>query len=450
MNTIKFNAPTPVTRFAEPVKYGIAAIVGLYMGTGGVPEFARGIIYLVMGVYCIFLAFQKNLDRFFAFIPYFIYSEIIIRANETIVPNIFAEYTMLACFAALFISGGTKFKIYSISFAFVFLYAIIELFDSVRSTNPNFARIAIVNSLLLSVIALWSASNKISIKHLNTLMLNFKIASIFLTFCMLAKHIFGHVDYSSQSSFQSTNGLAPVQVSAYLGLGTVLFFLSLVNPLEKRKIALHLLLFSVSCLMMILSFSRGGLYFLAVIIILYLLFNRQNLGSYFLLFMLAPIGFIIYYYVTEATGGLIVDRYQQEGSSGRDVLVMAGITIFRQDPLAGIGTGNFSTEIVARGLYDQQSGAHNDFVRAIAEHGILGIVTYWFFYISMFIEMFRKKGAARQYAVYFFALFCLIIVHNGLKISLQHVLLVFIICQPMMPEKNTKKPLPGIAANSSN
>lgn len=447
MNTINIKAPAPAPKFSEPVKYGIAILIGLYMGTSGIPEFARGIIYLVMGVYCIFLAFQKKISQFFTVMPYFIYSEIIIRANDTIVPNLFAEYTMLACFTVLFLAGGTKFKLYSISFAFVFLYAIIEIIDSVRSINPNFARIAIVNSLLLSMVSLWSSSNKISIKNLNILLLNFKIASIFLTCCILAKHIFGHVDYSAHSNFQATNGLAPVQVSAYLGVGSVLFFLSLVNPLEKKKIVLHLVLFSASCLMMILSFSRGGVYFLAIIIILYLLFNRQNLGSYFLILMLAPVGFLIYYYVTQATGGLIVDRYEQEGSSGRDKLVMAGLTIFRQDPIAGIGTGNFSTEIVARGLYGEQSGAHNDFVRAIAEHGILGIFTYWFFYICMFIEMFRKKGVARQYAFYFFTLFCLIIVHNGLKIALQHVLLVFIICQPITPEN--KKPLQGIAANST-
>lgn len=448
MNTINVKTPAPRTRFSEPAKYAIAALPGLYMGANGVPESIRGIIYLVLGIYCLFLAFQNNLPRFFAVLPYFIYGEIILRASQTILPNLYTEYIMIACFVALIISGGTRLKIYSFSFVLVFLYAIIELIDSTRSKEINFARIAIINSFLLAIISLWSASNKISIKNLNILLLNFKIASIFLTSYILSIHIFGHVSYSSHSNFQATNGLAPVQVSAYLGLGTSLFFLSLVNPLEKKKIILHLFLFSVSCLMMLLSFSRGGLYFFAVIVMLYLLFNRQNLGSYFLIFMLAPVGFLIFYYVTQATGGLILDRYQQEGSSGRDRLVEAGITIFRQDPLAGVGTGNFSHEIVKRDLYEMESGAHNDFIRAIAEHGILGIVTYWFFFIGVFIEIFKKKGVARQYAFYFFALFCLILVHNGLKIALQHVLLVFVICQPMEPGKNagknTIKPIHGI------
>ncbi len=440
MSTINTERPKTGIRLTEIQKYAVALGAGLYIGTGGVPESIRGYIYLICGLYCIFLAFQSKLAEVFAIIPYLAYNEIIIRANDTIVPNLYAEYVLLAVFGMLILKQGTKITLYSRSFVFIFLYALVELIDCMRTNEPDFARLATINSFLLFFVAFWSASNKIPLKALNRLLLNFQMANIYLCGNILAIHIFGHVSYSNHSSSASTNSLAPVQVSGYVGLGTILFFLSIFNRLERKKLIVNVCLFVISCTVMILSFSRGGLYFLAVIVMLYLFFNRKDTGSYFIFLLLVPVGFLIYYYVTETTGGLIIDRYTQAGSSGRDVLVDVGLQIFRSEPLAGIGTGNFSKEIVARHLYEVESGAHNEFIRAAAEHGILGVITYWGFYICMAIEALRQKGFVRQFSVYFFALFCLIMVHNGLKISIQHLLLILVICRPLLPLVQNKRP----------
>lgn len=440
MNTINKKTKRGISNLSTPVKFGIALALGLYIGVGGIPEFVRGIIYLVFSIYCLMLAAQNNVFKFFSALPYLTFSEIIIRANDTKLPNLFSEYVLIGCFALMMINRGTKLQLYSRSFIFIFLFLLVELFDCFRTKEADFARLAVVNTTLLFLISFWSATNIISIKTLNTFLLNLKLASVFLTGNILAAHLFGHISYTTVSNSESTNSLAPVQVSAYLGLGTILFFLSIVNPLEKKQLFLNIVLFTLSCTIMLLSFSRGGLYFVAAIAALYFLFNRKELGNYFIFLMLLPIGFLIYYYVDSTTNGLIVERYQQAGASGRDKLVMVGLEIFRTDPFGGIGTGNFSKEIVTRHLYEVESGAHNDFIRAAAEHGILGIFTYWMFYIYVFVELMMQKGVVRQYALYFFVLFCLILVHNGLKISLQHTLLVFIICKPALGNKKPKQP----------
>lgn len=417
------------------VQYIIAISAGLIVGTGKVPDFIMGVAYMGFSVICVYFAFIGNYPRFFKLIPYLIYTEIYIRGNVHFVLNLYAQYVLLACFILLLLKQGTQITLRSRSFTFIALYAIIELVDALRTNEPNFARVAIVNSFLLFVVALWSASNLVTFKLLNTLMKHLKFAAIYLTGIVLAAHVGGHIDYVGHSNSESTNGLAPVQISGYLGMGSILFFLEIVNEIERRKIILNIVGFVLITCIMLLSFSRGGLYFLGAIMFIYFALNWKKSGNLAIILLLIPVGFFIYYYVTTTTNGLIQERYSQEGASGRDELVSIGFTIFKSDPIAGIGTGNFSKEIVRRHLYDVESGAHNEFIRAIAEHGILGMVTYWGFYIFMIIEIAFQRGVARQFALYFFVLFCLIIVHNGLKISLQPILLIFIISQPVASKK---------------
>jgi O-antigen ligase len=104
-----------------------------------------------------------------------------------------------------------------------------------------------------------------------------------------------------------------------------------------------------------------------------------------------------------------------------------------------VGTGNFNDEIVQTDLFDMESGAHNEFIRVMAEDGVLGIMTYGFFYVLLFIEIIRRKGFRREYALYFLIFFCLICVHNGLKISLQPLLLMLAVATPNLSPAKKKK-----------
>jgi O-antigen ligase len=181
---------------------------------------------------------------------------------------------------------------------------------------------------------------------------------------------------------------------------------------------------------MILSFSRGGVYFLGVIMMLYFLFNGRKAKSLLMLLMLIPVALFIYFYVTETTHGLIEQRYSQQGSSGRDLLIEAGWQLFSRSPVTGVGTGNFNSEIYQSKLYFGESGAHNEFIRVAAEHGTLGILTYWGFFIFLFFEIWTRGKIQREYGIYFLAFFCMIIVHNALKISLQPLLLLLAVATP--------------------
>jgi O-antigen ligase len=421
------------------VKYLIAALFGIAVGSYAIPPVAVGVIYLVFGVICIFYSLAGNTSKLFTFLPYLVYTEIYVRAYDFFILYLFAQFTMVACFALLLLRQGTLIKIKSHSFIFIFLYAAIELIDIFRTAEPDFARVAITNSVLLFLISFWSSTATISLPLINKLLDHLKLAGIYLTGIIAAAHLRGNIHYVLHSSIGTTNGLAPVQISAYLGVAAVLFFLSIVNEHERKHVVINLICFALSTIFMLLSFSRGGLYFLGAIIVMYFAFNWRKAANYSMMLLLVPAGFAIYNYVLNTTGGLIAERYEQQGSSGRDVLVEIGFEIFQSAPVAGIGTGNFSKEIVKRNLYAVESGAHNEFVRAAAEHGILGIITYWGFYVSLFFELAMRRGVARQYSLYFFVLFCLIIVHNGMKISIQPLLLIFVVGVPVITKITNKK-----------
>jgi len=312
--------------------------------------------------------------------------------------------------------GGSKVKVHSKAFILLLFFAIIELVDSYRSLYPDNARGLVINTLALAFISIWGSTHVLSAQTMNKILNSVKYASIVLCGIVIARHLRGGIVYEARSASMAVNGLAPVQISGYLGVSCVVFFFSIMNNIEKKNIILNLVLLCVTSVVMLLSFSRGGLYFLGGVMALYFIFNYKNPNNYFMALLLIPVGLLAYSYVTSTTNGLIEKRYEQEGSSGRNLLVEAAFTIFSDNPVAGVGTGNFNDAIVSYDLYGSESGAHNEFARVAAEHGILGIITYWGFFIALiFLIFLRRKKVQREYAIYFLLLFCLIVVHNGLK-----------------------------------
>jgi O-antigen ligase len=395
--------------------------------------------YVLLAIGCLFFASQNNIKVVLSILPYLVYSEMYMRTYVQVIPYLFLPYLFIAVFGLLFTQGGNSIKIHSKSFGFLFLFTIIEVLNSYRARDENIARFLVMNSIALFIIVMWSSYNIILPSVVNRFLNNIKYASIYLCGIVLARYMMGDVDFSGVSSSEAINGLAPVQISGYLGFSGAVFFLSVMNNTKGINLILNLALLCLNTLIMLLSFSRGGIYFLGVIMILYFFFNRTQLKSYLLFLLLIPATVLTYYYVSEQTNGKIAERYEQEGASGRKDLVVAGLRLFVSQPLVGVGTGNYNDEVKKANLYSHEAGAHDEFVRAIAEHGLFGIITYWGFYISLFFEILARKKIHREYALYFLIFFCMITVHNGLKISLQPLLLMLAVATPMATGIRRKK-----------
>lgn len=437
-------------------EYTIAGVIGFFVGLRVIPGEVLGLIYMLVGAVCFYFAFNNDREKVFTIMPYLVFTEIFMRRGAgssglyTVngIPYLFMNYLMIAVFGIMVLKQKGPLKLHSKAIIFIFLFFIIELLDMVRATDIVYARSMVTYSAVLFFVSLWGCSNFLTARMQHIVIRHLKLATVYLCGNILVAHLTHDITYGPFSSSEASNRMSAVQLSGYLGVGSSLLFLAIMDEKLRNQLVLHIILFCVATTLMVLTFSRGGLYFLSAVIILYVLFNRQQVGKFLILFLLLPVGYIIYYYVTETTQGLIEVRYSQEGTSNRDKLVEAGFKLFEQEPLAGVGTGNYGEEISERDLFSGESGAHNEFVRAAAEHGILGIITYWGFYLVVFADVIKRKKKERDMAIYFLALYCLIIVHNGLKISIQPFLLLLIIATPTLiriPRKKDVQTLPNIA-----
>lgn len=431
--------------------YSIAMAFGVLTGMEMVNEYIQAALYTGIACVCFFFILRNDMNRFFAWLPFLAFNEILIRNTALFVPYLFISYFYIASFGYLLIRTGGILKVHSRAFIFLLFFVLIEYLNTFRSNDLEYARFLLINSAALVVIVLWASSYIMKPKEINTLFSSIKIAGIYLCGIIMAAHIRGNIQYGLESSHAASNGLAPVQISGYMGLTSIIFFLSIVSGDKRQNTLLNIILFMVNSTIMLLSFSRGGLYFVAAVAALYFLFNLRKIATYGALLLLVPVVMLIYNYVSTETGGIIQQRYEEQSTSGRIDLAKAAFTLFSEEPLAGIGTANFVTEIEKQGLFRSQSGAHNEFTRVAAEHGILGIITYWGFYIFLFAEIVRRKKIQRDFAIYFFVLFCLIIVHNGLKISIQPLILMLVVATPSYrviqksTNRHTSKRLAGYA-----
>lgn len=411
-------------------KYIIAFLLGAIVGLKAIPVPVVAWVYILLAVVCLYNCIKGDVPGLFGVLPYVMYTEVFIRASARWVPYLTLQYLLIICFTILLFTAKKLRRPHSNSFFLLLLFTFVEVTNNVYPAKVDVTRAILTNSFALLLPVIWASYNVLSPLVINKLLNHVKTASIFLAGIVFVAHFTGKINYGLYSNSEASNGLAPVQLSAYLGLGCILFFLAIMNPEEVKNRLINIIVLAVASTVMVLTFSRGGLYFMGAVICLYLLFNRAQMGQYVRLLIFIPIGLFIYMYVVNQTGGKIVARYEQEGTSNRDVLVHIGFVVFQKNLLFGVGTGNYNTTIVKEGLFKEESGAHNEFVRAAAEHGIVGIILYWGFYVVLGLEILRRRRIERQYGLYFFVLFCMIIVHNGLKISIQPLLIMIVVATP--------------------
>jgi len=251
------------------------------------------------------------------------------------------------------------------------------------------------------------------------------ISSLLLSAIISVVYIKGDIQWTEASNFETSGGMGPVQISFYLAMGA---FAGLYHSFVTRGIA-RLIYFSLSSaiiIIMILTFSRGGLYMLGLMIAVS--FLSQKKVKY--IFLVIPLSILLYWgieFVTDVTEGKIIERYSQEGTSSRDVLVIYGWDMFIENPIMGIGTANYYFEVKKSKYLGALSGAHNEIIRSLSEHGFMGGLLWLSFFIVSLLQWKRRKGFYRQIAMVLFIVFLASTFHNGLKLALQSLILLIAI-----------------------
>lgn len=417
--------------------YAIALLTGMLCGAEYIPVTVVVIVYALLGAVLVVFAATNDQVRVFSWMPFLCYLEIWVKDKAaSALPYSFAQFIMIAIFFSLLVKQMPEVRFHTRVFLFMIVFALIETVNSVGTTYVEYARFLIYNSIYMALIAMWSSTNIISPELLRRFIYNLKVAGIFLCGIIVVAHLRGEITYGLYSSTEATNGLAPNQVACYLGITAVLLFLSIMSDIDIANIILNTVLLILCTILLALSFSRGGIYILGIIAAFYFLLNIHRPKTLALTFIIIPVAYVVYRITTEATGGVIEERFTMQGTSGRDILAEAALTLFQKNVFTGMGTGNFFRGIVGEHLFRFSSGAHNEFTRVMAEHGLLGMIPYYSFYIVLFFNIIkRRQGLAREMGIYFFVLFFVITIYNALKISVQPLLLIFAIATPIIDEE---------------
>ncbi len=180
------------------------------------------------------------------------------------------------------------------------------------------------------------------------------------------------VAFTDASSAAASAGFGPNQVSSLLGLGALLAFIYVF--VEDRGGAIRIVMVAVGLWFLAqsaLTFSRGGLWTAGLALIaggFYLLRSRRQRATFLVSFtIIAAVGyFLVLPFLSDFTGGLIVQRFSDTSLTGRDLIIRTDWLAFVEHPLLGVGPGQ---SMAYHSILFRYSNAHTEYSRLVAEHG---------------------------------------------------------------------------------
>ena len=125
------------------------------------------------------------------------------------------------------------------------------------------------------------------------------------------------------------------------------------------------------------------------------------------------------------------DQSADSSLDKRMYLIEMAKKFFTESPILGLGFNNFSVELAKYGGF--VSYAHNNYSQVAADLGIVGIITYYWFYAYLFVKLFLQIRKNQPYAVLAFTLIILLLIFeygivNYYKTNAQTILAIVYSC----------------------
>lgn len=185
------------------------------------------------------------------------------------------------------------------------------------------------------------------------------------------------LDFGNYANFTTSGGFGPNQVSASLGLGTLLALLLL---LHSRHYLLRLAFLGVAVAVQVqnlITFSRGGTFNLVIALVFfgihYIQHPRLRKTLIGVLMVVAVAGIALVLPKLNAwTSGNLSERFTSLDTTGRKALAEADLQLFRENFVMGVGPGLSKFE--RRSSFRSPTASHTEFTRLLAEHGVLGLL----------------------------------------------------------------------------
>ena len=188
----------------------------------------------------------------------------------------------------------------------------------------------------------------------------------------------GSIVFTTESNLATSGGFGPNQVSAALGLGSLIACAIVASSgisagFRPLLLALGLTFAAQS----MLTFSRGGIYNAAAagaIVFLFLLQDARSRAAVatVTVVVLVALPTLVMPRLDAFTDGALSARFASFDLTNRGELAKLDLEIWRDNTLLGVGPGQ-------AGYYRERTGryaaAHTEYTRMLAEHGLLGLVS---------------------------------------------------------------------------
>ncbi|MDP1833835.1 MAG: O-antigen ligase family protein [Candidatus Moranbacteria bacterium] len=194
------------------------------------------------------------------------------------------------------------------------------------------------------------------------------------------------------------------------------FYLGLLVPLalglilrQKRRRWLAISAFSVIFLADILTFSRGGYLGLAAGLVFMgiLSWRRINRPSKIAVGVILGLGLAVVAIPSPVSQRFISSFDLKEGSNqGRLAMWYKATDVIRENPLAGVGIGNYPLEVKPTATYRDPIYAHNTYLDIAVETGILNALVWIGILVATFRGFWEKS---KKESLFFFSLASLVI-----------------------------------------
>lgn len=411
--------------------------VGVVLGLGGIPSILLLAALFIVIALMISKLNQKNLPAAINMLLILHFLQPYTRSYVNGLPYFFVELVTII-FVLLYLRQFATQTVTELRVivTLIVVYFILEVVSYTEFSEWMHYRAVLGNSFALTLLVYAGVKRTnvhIPIEKMVRIMI---LCGTLLVGVILSAHLRGNIEYGSESNFEASNGMGPVQLSFYLAITAFLFFYKFFNESDAKFKLFYVFQMLLVAGLSALTFSRGGLYFLGAYAAFYLFFNSHKFAksknSTYMALVFLPMVYFAYTTVVDITGDKITDRFNEEGTGNRDLLLEYGLQIFSENPALGVGTSGFYEYVSQARFWGQKSGAHNEFVRALAEHGVLGGIIYFGFVIFAFLGIKQRRLPLDQKSLYYIFMFSYIagIIHNGQKIGLQ-CFMVFLAISPL-------------------
>jgi len=194
------------------------------------------------------------------------------------------------------------------------------------------------------------------------------------------------ISFSSEANFQMSAGFGPNQVSTVLGLSLIIVSLSKMFNIKIFTSPIYDYIFlSTSIGVALLTFARGGV-IAPIIAISFTYFLSKGVRykiRYKGILYVSIVLLGLYYFSSNFTEGMLDARYaslfnyikpMDAELTGRAKIMAIDLQIFKDNLLMGVGPGAGHHLRWTYG-YGSVVGAHSEFTRMLAEHGLFGLLS---------------------------------------------------------------------------